>query len=204
MKKIALVAVLATSAAMAAPFNGFSVGASAGANFNKLTSVVASNGNKYNKNHTSFVGSIFAGYTKSFNSMFAGLDLGLALESSSKQTFTEQGTEVKVTFKPGVAFSFSPRLGYKFNDTMGVYVKFGMSYAKNEAKVKQGNAAEQKGKKTEFLFTPALGLEKAFCNMSVRGEVGYAMGRKKAYIAGNDNKFQRKGFVANIAGVYNF
>lgn len=35
MKKIALVVALATSAAMATPFNGFSVGASLGAAFTK-------------------------------------------------------------------------------------------------------------------------------------------------------------------------
>lgn len=220
MKKIALVAVLATSAAVAAPFNGFSVGGDFGASFNKFTET---HGTKTTKKTTSFIGSLFVGYVKSFNCMFAGLDLGLGFEGKSKAKQTEDNVEYSAHLKPGVSFEMNPRVGYKFNDTMAGYFKLGMGVAKNEWKMKNPGGAEvAQGKRSVFSWTPTLGLEKAFGNVSMRGELGYKMtGNKKIFKTANmrqatpaanaianaavlDTKMKRKAVIMTVGVAYNF
>lgn len=215
MKKIALVAVLATSAAVAAPFNGFSVGGDFGASFNKFTET---HGTKTTKKTTSFIGSLFVGYVKSFNCMFAGLDLGLGFEGKSKAKQTEDNVEYSAHLKPGVSFEMNPRVGYKFNDTMAGYFKLGMGVAKNEWKMKVVGIDREvaKGKRSVFSWTPTLGLEKAFGNVSMRGELGYKMtGNKKIFTAANagsaianaavlDTKMKRKAVIMTVGVAYNF
>ena len=206
MKKIALVAVLATSAAMAAPFNGFSVGGDIGASFNKFSGSQA-DGSTTRGKKTSFIGSLFVGYAKSFNCMFAGLDLGLGFEGKSHYD-RKNAAGVKVAtvhLKPGVSFEMNPRIGYKFNDTMAGYFKLGMGVAKNEWKVKNLAGTEvAKGKKSVFSWTPALGLEKAFGNVSMRGELGYKMTGNKKVFDHSDSKVKRKAVVLTAGVAYNF
>jgi len=200
MKKIALVAVLATSAAVAAPFNGFSVGGNLGASFGKFKE---SFGLVSTKKKTSFIGSLFAGYTKSFNCMFVGLDLGLGFEGKS-QFKDKDDSSYSFNFKPGIAFQISPRIGYKFNDTTAGYFKLGMSAAKHKWTMKfdAPSAADRalgytqgfelaSGNKSVLSWTPALGLEKAFGNVSMRGELGYKMaGNKKVFTKANHKQAQ--------------
>lgn len=217
MKKIALVAVLATSAAMAAPFNGFSVGGDLGVSFNKFTENYGPV--KSTQKKTSFIGSLFVGYAKSFNNMFVGLDLGLGFEGKSKVNDKDAAGRVDGTIhlKPGISFEMNPRVGYKFNDTMAGYFKLGMGIAKNEWKYKDtANAELAKGKRTVFSWTPTLGLEKAFGNVSMRGELGYKMtGAKKVFktantgnVAGNaqalDTKVKRNAVIMTVGVAYNF
>lgn len=218
MKKIALVAVLATSAAMAAPFNGFSVGGDLGVSFNKVTGVGA-DGVKSTDKKSTIIGSLLVGYAKSFNNMFVGLDLGLGFEGKANYDRKDAAGKKSGTvyLKPGVSFQMNPRVGYKFNDTMAGYFKLGMSVAKNEWKYKTLASVEQaQGKRTVFSWTPALGLEKAFGNVSMRGELGYKMtGNKKVFktantgnAAGNaivlDTKIKRKAVVMTVGVAYNF
>ncbi len=204
MKKIALVAVLATSAAMAAPFNGFSVGGDFGASFNKITESYGTE--KSTQKKTSFIGSLFVGYAKSFNNMFAGLDLGLGFEGKSKVNDKEDGIVVRtIHLKPGISFEMNPRVGYKFNDTMAGYFKLGMGVAKNEWKVKELDGTElDKGKKSVFSWTPALGLEKAFGNVSMRGELGYKMTGNKKVFNNSNVKVKRKAVIMTVGVAYNF
>ncbi len=211
MKKIALVAVLATSAAMAAPFNGFLVGGDLGASFNKFTGVQA-DGVKSTGKKTSVIGSLFVGYAKSFNSLFTGLDLGLSFEGKSHyDRKNAAGTKIgTVHLKPGISFEMNPRIGYKFNDTMAGYFKLGMAVAKNEWTYKTAAGVEQaKGKRSVFSWTPTLGLEKAFGNVSMRGELGYKMtGNKKAFKTGNaamlETKIKRNAVIMTVGVAYNF
>ena len=217
MKKIALVAVLATSAAMAAPFNGFSVGGDLGASFNKFTENYGPV--KSTQKKTSFIGSLFVGYAKSFNNMFVGLDLGLGFEGKSKVNDKDAAGRVDGTIhlKPGISFEMNPRIGYKFNDTMAGYFKLGMGVAKNEWTYKTAAGVEQaKGKRSVFSWTPALGLEKAFGNVSMRGELGYKMtGNKKVFKTANtglaatnaamlETKMKRNAVVMTVGVAYNF
>ncbi|HCU07261.1 MAG TPA: hypothetical protein DIC42_06795 [Holosporales bacterium] len=217
MKKIALVAVLATSAAMAAPFNGFSVGGDLGASFNKFTGVQA-DGVKSTGKKTSMISSLFVGYAKSFNNMFVGLDLGLGFEGKANyDRKNAAGTKLGTVYlKPGISFEMNPRVGYKFNDTMAGYFKLGMGVAKNEWKLKNLAGTETaKGKRSVVSFTPTLGLEKAFGNVSMRGELGYKMtGNKKVFktatgtaaeqAATLDTKIKRKAVVMTVGVAYNF
>lgn len=206
MKKIALVAVLATSAAMAAPFNGFSVGGDLGASFNKFTSTEV-DGTKITNKKTSFIGSLFVGYAKSFNNMFVGLDLGLGFEGKSKVSDKDSNGTVVGTenLKPGVTFQMNPRVGYKVNDTMGAYFKLGMSVGKNEWKYKTLTGVETvKGKKSVVSWTPTLGLEKAFGNVSMRGELGYKLSGKKKVYDQYEGTMKRNAVVMTVGVAYNF
>ncbi len=242
MKKIALVAVLATSAAMAAPFNGFSVGGNLGTSFNKLKGdssyKVTAGGIRFadastvaSSRYTAFVGDIFVGYTKSFSSLLVGADLGLGFESSKK--FKSEGAEENATYKPGISFKFSPRIGYKFNDTMAAYFKLGFDYTRTKIELKMdqnpmgygaviravgGRIPESvKSTKGALSFTPTLGLEKAFGNMSVRGELGYKITQRKDFfkdekiISGINNvndglnvRLKQNAVVMTVGVAYNF
>ncbi|CAO4840529.1 MAG: hypothetical protein CNLJKLNK_00266 [Holosporales bacterium] len=187
MKKLAIVAAAAAAltSAHAAPFNGFSLGGNIGAAFTKYKTGAVS------KSKTNLMAALFAGYTKSFSAnMFAGADLGLTYER-----FSALGAGDKAQNVFGV--ELAPRLGYKFNESTAVYGKIavGTQFMTKEMK--------NNFKSTSFFVTPAVGVEKAFNNVSIRGEFGYKIQKLKTKAArGVDLK--KNAFVATFGAAYNF
>ena len=121
--------------------------------------------------------------------------------------------------KPGISFEMNPRVGFKFNDTMAGYFKLGTSFGKNEWKMTHLNTGRElaKGKVSTFSWTPTLGLEKAFGNVSMRGELGYKMtGAKKVFKTTNsalpavtsksilETKIKRQAVIMTVGVAYNF
>lgn len=169
MKKIALVVALATSAVMAAPFNGFSVGGSVGATFTKYQPKIKPAGYT-DQSKTNFLISLFTGYTRTFDNMIAGADFGINYE---KISFKASGIDKLRS----LGLSISPRIGYKFDETTAGYFKLGFGFSR----INFNDNLKTIGFKPDmFSITPALGVEKFFNeNLSVRGEVGYKFEKVK-------------------------
>lgn len=177
MKKLAIVAAAAAAltSAHAAPFNGFSLGGNIG---------VAVKKSDFTQGRAIY-GSLYAGYTKSFaSSLFAGADLYGSVEKFSDAAI----------FGLGLA----PRIGFKFNETTAMYIapKVGVDFMPSIIK-------DSGYKSSMMVFTPTLGLEKAFNNVSLRGEIGYQFGTAKSSKANVDNMKKTRIFVTFGAG-YNF
>lgn len=197
MKKIAMVAVIATAAATAAPFNGFSIGGDLGAGFTKFKTKYtqdAKNQGKQDKSKskTTFLMNMFVGYTKTFNNMFAGADFGFGYENAGKVL---QDSNKKVSSSS--AF-LNPRVGYKFNEETGAYFKLGMAF--NSYNFKKGESF----KKGTFSWTPTAGVEKAFGNVSVRGELGYRFEKLKSNNKAVLKDMDKNAVVMTIGASYNF
>ncbi|CAO5677676.1 MAG: hypothetical protein NEHIOOID_00849 [Holosporales bacterium] len=186
MKKLAIVAAAAAAltSAHAAPFNGFSLGGNIGAAFTKYKVGAAS------KSKTNLIASLFAGYTKSFaSSMFAGADFGLTYERYSALASGDKGQNV-------FGIEFAPRLGYKFNETTALYgkVALGTQFMTKDMKTVY--------KSSSFFVTPAIGVEKAFNNVSVRGEFGYKI--QKLKFKNVSAEMKKNAFVLSFGAAYNF
>lgn len=196
MKKIALVAVLATSAAMAAPFNGFSVGANLGAAFTKFKFTSVATNKSASTSKTGFIANVFAGYTKTFNNMIVGADLGFGFVTH----------KINGASNTPFNFSFAPRVGYKFNETTAAYGKVSLGYQMNRF------SATDKAhgyKNTNFVWMPAVGVEKFVNeNVSVAGEVGYKVDKINlktgSTAAANYKNVSRNSVVLTIGANYSF
>lgn len=187
MKKLAIVAAAAAAltSAHAAPFNGFSLGGNIGAAFTKYKEGSES------KSKTNLTAALFAGYTKSFSAnMFAGVDLGFTYERFSA---VDAGDKAQNVF--GV--ELAPRLGYKFNESTAVYGKIAVGTQFMTKDMKKDY------KSNSFFVTPAIGVEKAFNNVSIRGEFGYKIQKLKAKAAG-DADVRKNAFVLTFGAAYNF
>ncbi|MBP9753196.1 MAG: outer membrane beta-barrel protein [Proteobacteria bacterium] len=193
MKKLAIVAAIATSAAVAAPFNGFSVGGSLGVNFTKHKFTVA--GVETSKNKTGFLGNVFAGYTKSFSNMIAGADVVLGLSNVKGD-----GVRVTKTIRT-TSIAIAPRVGYKFNETSAVYAKFAIAHNSYNFDA----AAALLMKKKNISYTPAVGFEKFVnSNGSVRAELGYEMSKYKLPAGSAVSKASKNAVVATVGYAYSF
>jgi hypothetical protein len=163
MKKIllstaAIIAAITTANADSAPkFGGFYLGADVGANMSKIKFPAITTGSAISgANKTGFVYGLFTGYGKSFNSFYAGLELGFGGDST-KHTLAQTdnlatvdvlarfgaattadaaaanpqtgNTVQHATIKKQYVANFSPRFGYTWGSTM-LYVKPGMEYTK--------------------------------------------------------------------------
>ena len=169
MKKIALVVALATSAAMAAPFNGFSVGASFGAAFSKYKAKLTN----ASDSKTNLLLSIFTGYTKSFDNIIVGADVALSVETLNLNAakLFKIPTFKTSTKHRSLGLSINPRVGYKFDETTAAYFKMGLGFSNINFSKEDKDFGM---KPTLFTVRPVLGVEKFFNeNVSVRGEVGY-------------------------------
>jgi opacity protein-like surface antigen len=168
MKKIALVVALATSAAMAAPFNGFSVGGSVGAVFSKYKAKLTN----ASTSKTNLLLNVFTGYTKSFDNMIAGVDVALGYERLELDLAKLTASTNYSTIKPrALSLTVNPRIGYKFDETTAAYFKMGLGFSSINFSQDIKDAGV---KPTVFVVRPVVGVEKFFNeNVSVRGEVGY-------------------------------
>lgn len=153
--------------------------------------------NAFKSSKVTFAAAGFIGYTKSFsNNVYTGADLGLTYERLS-------GNGFKTTNIFG--FSVEPRVGYKLNDTTGVYGKLslGSQYISGEAK--------KIFYRSVFFITPAVGVEKYLTDkLSLRGEIGYKIQQlkfKEAKIQGvkiRNLKARRNAVTFLVSSVYNF
>ncbi|CAO4844708.1 MAG: hypothetical protein CNLJKLNK_00723 [Holosporales bacterium] len=141
--------------------------------------------------------SAFVGYTKSFsNNVYAGADVGFTYERLS-------GASRKIANVFG--FSVDPRIGYKMNDTTGVYGKIsvGSQYLRGDAK--------DVFSRSIFFVTPAIGVEKYLTDkISIRGEVGYKIQKLKFKAVEfhgmklSDRKASRNAVTFSISSIFNF
>jgi len=193
MKKLALIAVVASSVAVAAPFNGFSVGAKLGGNFSKAEAT-AQNGRKASENYNALLVGILASYTRSFENMFVGGDVAVELNLYKKKEGSEKSQNSKT-------LSLAPRVGYKVDETMGIYGKMAVGF--NSYNLPNDSDFS----KSTTSFMPAIGLEKAISNeFSIRGELGYRFEKLKVK---NEAKHLIKsakmnGVVVTVGASYNF
>jgi hypothetical protein len=209
MKKIILSIAAMTAAASAAPFNGFYVGGQFNAFMSKTTGDVNVNNNltvgTFKGSKTLPGMGVFAGYNRSFGNMFAGVEVIMdSTFSSSKFIGKDDLTDTKITYKNGLGVGMAARLGYKFNDTMALFGKFTVKASKNEVKG-EFLGLSLKDKQTVWYYTPAIGLEKAFGNVSVNGTLGYAFSKKTKFKSGVFSVLaNHSGPVVTVGVAYNF
>ena len=211
MKKILLAsAILVTTAftANAAHFNGFYLGAQAGFVSSKaktaitnesLVTALNSIGAATNKTQRS-TGAGFglhAGYGKNFNGFYFGGEMTVFADSAKRNADLPQATapngtkfDFKTTFKRGVAFGLAPRFGYAFGDNL-IYVKPGIEISRDKmtSAVKVTSPAGAtiadesfSTSKTNVVFTPGFGYEKAFGKVIFRAEYTYNLGKQVSIV----------------------
>ncbi|CAO5683119.1 MAG: hypothetical protein HEEMFOPI_00853 [Holosporales bacterium] len=212
MKKLAIVAVIATSAAVAAPFNGLSVGGSLGLGFvkNKATFSTASaataasfSAQDTTNSQTNLLVRVFAGYTKTFGNMIAGVDAGLGYERMNGWISGSSADVSKDVNNWSV--SVDPRVGYKFNETSAIYAKLRIAYNTYGIDGSSWLLNTNQISKNNWSYTPSLGFEKfVSSNASIRTEIGYEVSKFK--LANNSalSKASKNGVVASVGYAYTF
>lgn len=151
----------------------------------------------FSSSKVNLVVSAFVGYTKSFsNNVYVGADVGLTYERLS-------GAARKIANVFG--FSIDPRVGYKLNDTTGVYgkVSVGSQYLRGDVK--------DVFSRSIFFVTPTIGVEKYLTDkVSIRGEVGYKIQKlkfKDVEFRGmklSNRKASRNAVTFSISSIFNF
>lgn len=97
-------------------------------------------------------------------------------------------TKLHTKYERGVVFGLTPRIGAVLGDDNLIYVKFGMELSrdkleathewKEKADPQNGAKTTKSASKTQFVFVPGIGYERAFGKVLVRAEYGYNFGAK--------------------------
>lgn len=165
-----------------------------------VTSTKTSNGLLYD---------IYAGYGKNLNDFYIGGEISIVgdfvnrhidLLNAKDPTLPRHNYEAKIKYKRGIAFGVAPRFGYAFGNNL-IYVKpgFEISHDKFTATLNSANSEKPENdesvsvstSKTNVVFTPSFGYEKACGRVIFRGEYTYNPGKK---ISINSNKPETSGF----------
>lgn len=177
MKKIILASALLAATAFSASaegskaFNGFYLGAQAGAVMSKAkhTNTVTGASLKIKKT-TGFLFGMYTGYGQNMNGFYLGAEAALTGDFTKRKIAPSS----KMTYNRGVILGLAPRLGYVFGDNL-VYFKPGIEISKDQIK---NSPLTTTPKKTNVVFTPSFGYERAMGKVLVRGEYTYNAGGK--------------------------
>ncbi|MES2608301.1 MAG: hypothetical protein V4544_06200 [Pseudomonadota bacterium] len=155
-------------------------------------------GMHFNTNNTSngLLLGLYAGYGKNLNNFYVGGELSILgdfanrhinLLNNADPIHSEQHYEAKIKNKRGIAFGVAPRFGYVFGNNL-IYIKPGFEVSRDQATVTYNGtnsvrpdrnvSVSESVRKTNIVFTPAFGYEKALGRILVRGEYSYNPGKK--------------------------
>ena len=151
-----------------------------------------------NTNNTSngFLCGIYTGYGENLNDFYIGGELSISgdfanrhvnLVNDADPQFPARHYEAKIKYKRGIAFGVAPRFGYVFGNNL-IYIKPGFEISRDQATAtyngtnsispKRNVSVSESTRKTNIVFTPAVGYEKALGRILLRGEYSYNPGKK--------------------------
>lgn len=221
MKKLSLVllgSLAAAQIAQAAPgsFNGFYVGGQLGLtqrnhkvntddSLPKNTRDVLSKNRKVN----GMTYGLYTGYGQNNNGFYWGGEFGIEHSTANKRLNCDHeitremrdAREMSYTYRRGVVFSLTPRLGAVIATDHLIYAKLGMELSRDTARA-VGNGVEDNQSKTNVVFVPGLGYEHAFGKVLGRVEYGYNMGGKVKY--SDSATFKYSAHVLKVGVAYKF
>lgn len=209
MKKLSLVllgALATVQVAQAAPgsFNGFYVGGQLGwtqrshkADADESIPQEVRDTLKKSRKINGMTYGIYTGYGQNNSGFYWGGEFGIEHSTANKELKCDYenkedmsaggvlvlraGNNVKVryTYQRGVVFSLAPRLGAVIDNNNLIYAKLGMELSRDTIKVKKDNDNSNNKSKTNFVFVPGIGYERAFSgHLLARVEYGYNIGGK--------------------------
>ncbi len=164
-----------SDASASSAFNGFYAGALVGLVKKNAKSSFEANSSKINAHKAGRVNGfsygIIGGYGKLIGSFYVGAEIGISADTSDNKDLryeysaNNESSSIKVRYKRGPVFSMAPRLGFLFCNSYMAYVKPALEISKDKttASDNDGDTINSK-KKTKFVFSPSIGVEKAFCN----------------------------------------
>ena len=190
-------------------FNGAYLGAQAGLVMSKTKSVITHEGTlvnitdnfanqtgALNKSSRGFLFGTYFGYGHNMNGFYIGAEMSI-LGDTSKRTLNTNFTgsalntdtlNITTKFKRGLVFGVAPRLGFVFGENL-IYVKPGIEISRDKASYSLTETGSHPGtdvgskSKTNIVFTPAVGYERAFGKMIFRAEYTYNAGKKIAMVS---------------------
>jgi Outer membrane protein beta-barrel domain len=196
MKKLSLLllgalAVTQVAQASSGSFNGFYLGAQLGwtqrnhkADLDNSWRQTARDALKKSKKANGMTYGLYTGYGQNNNGFYWGGEFNLEHSTANKKLNYEfeapnaQKVQFKYTYDRGVVFGLAPRLGAVIDNNNLIYAKLGLEMSKDTVKVE---GSEKNKSKTNVVFVPGFGYERAFGHLLARVEYGYNMGGKVKY-----------------------
>ena len=230
MKKLSFVllgSLAAAQIAQAAPgsFNGFYVGGQLGltqrnhkVNTDDSFSKYARDALSKNRKVNGMTYGLYTGYGQNNNGFYWGGEFGIEHSTANKRlncdyetprdvmigrrvVRTEQiKTEMSYTYRRGVVFSLTPRLGAVIATDHLIYAKLGMELSRDTVRAVT-NGVEKNQSKRNLVFVPGLGYEHAFGKVLGRVEYGYNMGGKVKF---RDATVKYSAHVLKVGVAYKF
>jgi hypothetical protein len=168
---------------------------------------------------------LYAGYGKNCNGFYWGGEFGIEHDNASKWASNKRdetwygvlddGVDVKIKtkYERGIVFGFAPRIGAVIANENLIYVKLDMQISRdkvlsshewvNLSGVNEPLIEKKTTAKTQFVFIPGIGYERAFGSLLARVEYGYNFGGK---IKTPDLMFRRSGggYLPNSAATVKY
>ena len=143
-----------------------------------------------------FIYGIYTGYGRNVNDFYIGGEISITGDSVNRQfnlvnaadpVYPEQNYEGKIKYKRGITFGVAPRFGYVSGNNL-IYIKPGFEMSRDQATATYNGtnsahpdanvSVSASARKTNIVFTPAFGYEKALGRILLRGEYSYNPGKK--------------------------